>query len=63
MRECTHTSDWWKEMISCACCGAMYSDEEAERIAADSDKAYRSFTTEQQAIIAKHEAENEEPNA
>ena len=30
--KCTHTSDWWKEMIHCACCGAEYSDEEAERI-------------------------------
>lgn len=32
---CTHTSDWWKNMVPCVCCGAPYSDEEAERIAVE----------------------------
>ena len=53
--QCTHTSDWWKEMLPCACCGALYSDEEAERIAAKSSREYRQFTAEQERIIAAHQ--------
>ena len=60
MEVCTHTSDWWKEMIPCVCCGAMYSDAEAERISEESEMNYRRFTADQQAIIARHEAESEE---
>jgi hypothetical protein len=58
-RECTHTSDWWKQMIPCVCCGAMYSDEEAERIAADAHHNFHLFSTAQQAIINRHQAESE----
>jgi len=60
MTACTHTSDWWKEMIPCVCCGAMYSDEAAEQISNASNAAYHEFTGDQLAIIARHEAENEE---
>jgi len=56
---CIHTSDWWKEMIPCICCGAMYRDEEAERIANESTRV---FSAEQLAIIAQHEAESEDAN-
>lgn len=52
MTECTHTSDWWKNMMHCVCCGASYSDEEAERIADESDRAYRNFTDKELKIIA-----------
>ncbi len=48
-------------MIPCVCCGAQYSDEEAEQIAEESKKAYRRFTAEQQAIIDRLEAESEQP--
>ena len=58
---CTHASDWWKQMIPCVCCGAQYSDEEAERIAKDSRKFYRRLTAEELSIIAQHEAESEQP--
>lgn len=57
MSPCTHTSDWWKEMLPCVCCGAMYSDEEAERIGNEST---RTFSAQQLAIIAAHEAETED---
>ena len=57
-RECTHTSDWWKEMKHCVCCGAPYSDEEADAIANEST---RTFSAQQLAEIARHEAESEEP--
>ena len=30
---CSHTSDWWKQHVRCVCCGAAYSDEEADHIA------------------------------
>jgi hypothetical protein len=53
-RECTHSSDWWKEMIHCCVCGAEYSDEEADRIANEST---RTFSAAQLAIIAAHESE------
>jgi hypothetical protein len=61
MTECTHTSDWWKQMIPCICCSALYSDDEAEQIANASSMAYREFTADQQAIIARHEMEDQEP--
>jgi len=61
MNECTHTSDWWKQMIYCCVCGEPYSDEEAERIAEESEKKYRRFTAEQEATIALHEQDSEEP--
>ena len=51
MARCTHTSDWWKNMVPCFGCGAMYSDEDAEQIAADSELEYAVFTAEQQAFI------------
>lgn len=59
-KPCTHTSDWWKEMVSCLCCGAIYSDDEAESIAEKSERDYRQFTAEQQAIIARQEEESHE---
>ena len=37
-RPCTHTSDWWKEMLPCLVCGAPYSDEEALAIANKSEQ-------------------------
>ena len=46
-------------MIPCICCGAMYRDEEAERIANESTRV---FSAEQLAIIAQHEAESEDAN-
>jgi hypothetical protein len=46
-------------MIPCICCGALYNDEEAERIANDS-RSHGGFNAEQQAIIEQHEAESEE---
>lgn len=60
MTKCTHSSDWWKEMRPCCVCGAMYSDEEAERIANESERKHPVFTAKQLAIISAHEAENEE---
>ena len=48
-------------MVPCVCCGAMYSDEEAEQIANASSMVYREFTGDQLAIIARHEAEANEP--
>jgi hypothetical protein len=64
MEECTHTSDWWKNMVPCACfrfagCGAMYTDEEADQIGRRMHNSYASFTAEQQAIINRHQAEEE----
>ena len=56
-RECTHTSDWWKQMIPCAVRGEQYSDEEADEI---DHAARRTSTIEQQAYIARMTAENEE---
>ena len=58
MRECIHTSDWWKNMRSCMCCGTLYSDEEAGRIA---NQGLHSglFTAEQEKIVAQHERDNE----
>lgn len=49
---CTHTGDWWKEMLPCVCCGAPYSDEEAENIARRSSTEYLKFTEEQKKLIA-----------
>jgi hypothetical protein len=46
---CSHTSDWWKRHVPCVCCGATYSDEEADQIA--DNPVNRHFTPEQQAII------------
>jgi len=60
-RPCTHTSDWWKEMLPCVCCGAMYSDEEADAIANDS-RSHGGFSAAQQAIIDRLEAESEVPH-
>ena len=57
MQQCTHTSDWHKEMIPCSVCGTEYSDEEAERIGNEST---RTFSREQLAIIAARESENDE---
>jgi hypothetical protein len=37
----------------------MYSDEEAEEIANESSAAYREFTGDQQAIIARHDMEDD----
>ena len=51
MEKCTHTSDWWKNMVSCICCGAQYSDEEADAIANESDRAYRHFSDKEIEII------------
>lgn len=53
--QCTHTRDWWKNMVPCWSCGEPYSDEEAERIAAKSSREYRQFTAEQERIIAAHQ--------
>lgn len=57
---CTHTSDWWKEMVTCVCCGAMYSDEKANRIARQMHNSYACFSGHEQAIIDRLKAENEE---
>jgi hypothetical protein len=45
-------------MKPCVACGAAYSDEESERI---SNESTRTFSAEQLAIIAAHEAESEKP--
>jgi hypothetical protein len=58
MTKCTHTSDWWKNQLACICCGALYSDEEAEEIANEST---RTFTAKQERIIAMLQAESDEP--
>ena len=54
---CTHTSDWWKQMIPCAACGARYSDEEADLVAKEADRKFRLFSPTQQAYINRHEEE------
>jgi hypothetical protein len=55
-RECLHTSDWWKQMIPCVCCGAMYSDEEAQQIAYENTRV---FESQQLADIERMKAESE----
>jgi hypothetical protein len=52
---CTHTSDWWKQMIPCVCCGAMYNDEEAKRIAYETANPGRCFSQEQLDYIRRQE--------
>ena len=59
MSECTHTSDWHKQMLRCEFCGMEYSVEESDRISVLASRPLN-FTSEQQAIIARHEAESEE---
>lgn len=59
MAQCTHTSDWWKQMVPCMVCGTIYSDDEADRIANHKSREYRGFTAEQEAIIAHHLAGEE----
>ena len=56
MTQCTHSSDWWKNMERCVACDAPYSDEEAEMIA---NQAPREFSNEQLAIIDRMRAEQE----
>ena len=46
---CSHTSDWWKQHVRCVCCGAAYSDEEADHIADNPEN--RHFTPAQRAIV------------
>lgn len=58
MNPCTHTSDWWKEMIPCVCCGAMYSGDEADLIAEESRRRQPVFTAAQLAIIEQLEKED-----
>ena len=57
--QCTHTSDWHKEMVTCSVCGAEYSDEEAERIGADVVRPL-GFSAAEMEIIRRHEAESDE---
>lgn len=58
MSDCTHTSNWWKEMVPCASCGELFSDDESERLARKSERSYPIFTPEQQALIDREEAES-----
>jgi hypothetical protein len=56
-RQCTHTTDWWKNMVACACCGEPYSDEESERVERESSRSHPVFTAAQQAFIDAHNRE------
>jgi len=44
-------------MIPCVCCEALYSDEEAERLANESE---RSFNAQQLALIEQNMAEEDD---
>jgi hypothetical protein len=46
-------------MERCAC-GAPYDQDEADRITTEHERQHPVFTAEQQAIIARHEAEDRE---
>jgi hypothetical protein len=61
---CTHTSDWWKNMVPCCGCGAIYSDEEAEDIAAESSRNRPTLTAAQESVIERirNEQEREHDN-
>ena len=58
LNDCTHTSAWWKQMKPCLCCGAIYSDEEAEAL---TPKHERRFTREQEELIERLEGGEDEP--
>jgi len=50
--ECTHTSDWWKQMVPCICCGAPYDEQEMVLLL-----GHDALTAQQLALIERMKAE------